>query len=385
MEPNINFIDKSTTDELRFDLEHCDVSLANSLRRIMISEIPTVAFDTIDYENSSLKVIHNSGALHNEMLVHRLGMIPIFVDDPLMFDPTDYKFILDVQNTKNTVIDVTSKDIKVIDTRTNRDVDNEQFFPANPITGDHILITRLKPNPGGGDGERIHIEGTASKGIGKENSRWSPCSCLVYIYKKDSSKFEAGLSHHLAIHREKNPDLTDEQELDIVNTFKINEEERYYYTDEENNPNIFEFYIESVGAIHPKNILSQSFDVLIKKITNFKTNFDGHIRGEDTSVKVMESPTVMSAFDIIIDEEDHTLGFLLQSYIERLVPGINFVGYNNPHPLKKNIVLRISTSKNDIDDIKAVVATVCKGLTDICRDLQKIVRDEFAIPSTPAK
>ena len=53
----------------------------------------------------------------------------------------------------------------------------------------------------------------------------------------------------------------------------------------------------------------------------------------------MESPTVMSAFDIIIDEEDHTLGFLLQSYIERLVPEVKFVGYNNPHPLKKILFL----------------------------------------------
>ena len=83
--------------------------------------------------------------------------------------------------------------------------------------------------------------------------------------------------------------------------------------------------------------------------------------------------------DIIIDEEDHTLGFLLQSYIEKLVPEVKFVGYNNPHPLKKNIVLRISTAKNDISDIKTVIDTVTKGLTNICRDLQKIVMTEFAI------
>ena len=379
MDPNINFTDKSTPDELRFDLENVDVSLANSIRRIMISEIPTVAFDTIDYENSSLKVIHNSGALHNEMLVHRLGMIPINIEDPLLYDPTDYKFILDVQNTKNTMLDVTSKDIKVIDNKTNGEIDSEEFFPANPITGDHILITRLKPNPGGGEGERIHIEGTAVKGIGKENSRWSPCSCVTYIYKKDESKFQEAVTHHVTtLSQKKDEAFTPEQEADIINTFRINEEERYFYTDESNNPNIFEFYIESVGVLKAHSILSQAFDVLVKKIGNFKTNFDGHVRGEETSVKVMESPTVMSAFDIIIDEEDHTLGFLLQSYIERLVPEVKFVGYNNPHPLKKNIVLRISTSKNDMDDIKSVIATVCKGLIDICRSLQDIVKKEFA-------
>ena len=378
MEPNINFIDKTKPDELRFDLENCDVSLANSLRRIMISETPTIAFDTIDYEISSLKVITNTGALHNEMLLHRLGMIPINVSDPLMFDPTDYKFVIEVQNTGNTILDVTSKDFRVIDNKTNRDMDVNDFFPPNPVTKDHILITRLKPNPGGGEGEKIHIEGTARIGIGKENSRWAPCSCVTYIYKKDSAKFESALSHHLAVQKENNPDITAEQEGDIINTFRINEEERYFYTDESNNPNIFEFYIESVGVILASKILDQSFDILVKKIEKFRSAFDDHIRGGESSVNIMESPTVMTAHDIIIDDEDHTLGFLLQSYIERLIPEVKFVGYNNPHPLKKNIVLRISTAKNDISDIKSVIHTVTKGVIDICRDLQKQVKAEFA-------
>ena len=379
MEPNINFIEKSRPDELRFDLENCDVSFANSIRRIMISEIPTIAFDTIDYENSTLKVLENSGALHNEMLVHRLGMIPIYIEEPNMFDPTDFKFVLNVQNKGTTILDVTSKDFQVIDNKTNLEVDNTRFFPPNTITGDNILITKLKPNPGGGEGEKIHIEGTARIGIGKENSRWSPCSCITYIYKKDEAKFQAAVEGHLEVQREKMGDLTTEQEVEIVKTFRINESERYYHTDESNNPNIFEFYVESVGVIHPKNILHQSFDILVNKINKFKQNFDAHLRGEDSTVNVMESPTVMSAHDIIIDEEDHTLGFLLQSYIEKLVPEVKFVGYNNPHPLKKNIVLRISTAKNDISDIKTVIDTVTKGLTNICRDLQKIVMTEFAI------
>lgn len=379
MEPNINFIEKSRPDELKFDLENCDVSFANSIRRIMISEIPTIAFDTVDYENSTLKVIENTGALHNEMLVHRLGMVPIYIEEPKMFDPTDFKFVLNVQNTGTTILDVTSKDFQVFDTKTNVEVDNTRFFPANPITKDNILITKLKPNPGGGEGEKIHVEGSARIGIGKENSRWSPCSCVTYVYKQDESKFQSAVDGHLQVQREKMGDLTPEQEAEIVNTFRINEAERYYITDESNNPNIFEFYIESVGVIQPKHILHQSFDVLVNKINKFKQNFDGHLRGEETSVNVMESPTVMTAHDIIIDEEDHTLGFLLQSYIERLVPSVKFVGYNNPHPLKKNIVLRISTAKNDISDIKSVIDTVTKGLTDICRNLQKIVMAEFAM------
>ena len=68
----------------------------------------------------------------------------------------DYKFVIDVQNNKNTMLDVTSKDIKVTDTKTNNELNNEDFFP-NSLLESHSYC-RLKPNPGGGEGERIHKE-----------------------------------------------------------------------------------------------------------------------------------------------------------------------------------------------------------------------------------
>ena len=42
--------------------------------------------------------------------------------------PTDFKYVLDVQNTKNTMLDVTTKDIKVIDTKTNKEDNVEISF-----------------------------------------------------------------------------------------------------------------------------------------------------------------------------------------------------------------------------------------------------------------
>jgi len=59
-----------TDDTMVFTLSDTDTSMANALRRVMISEIPTVAIDLVEIES-------NSTVLFDEFLAHRLGLIPI--------------------------------------------------------------------------------------------------------------------------------------------------------------------------------------------------------------------------------------------------------------------------------------------------------------------
>lgn len=63
---------------LVFEIIGIDVSLANALRRIMIAEVPTMAIEHVYMWN-------NSGIIHDEVLAHRVGLVPINVD-PRMFE-----------------------------------------------------------------------------------------------------------------------------------------------------------------------------------------------------------------------------------------------------------------------------------------------------------
>jgi len=59
-----------TEDYIKFTLSKTDASIANSLRRAMMAEVPTMAIDKVEF-------IHNSTVLHDDFIAHRLGMVPL--------------------------------------------------------------------------------------------------------------------------------------------------------------------------------------------------------------------------------------------------------------------------------------------------------------------
>ena len=342
-------IEKPDEETMKFVVSGCNSSFVNAIRRTILSEVETIGFNIDNYEESDLKVIKNSSSLHNEFLLHRIGLIPINVEDVDGFNPDNYKFILQKKNNTNKLIHVTTKDIKVKNLQTDQFEDTLSFFPANKITGDNILIITLKNNPTG-EGEEINIEGRCSKGCGKDNSRYSPVSCVVFTNRKDPEKAQKAFEEMISGLAE----VPTEQELQILaKRFDIEESERHFYVDENGDPDQFDFIIESVGVISPEEIFKRALKKLVEKLNTFNKNLEHALDSKESSISVRESSSVMNGFDITIENENHTLGFLLQTYINKLNEDV-FVGYMNPHPLQKNIKIRVNFNDSDINTVKDI-------------------------------
>ena len=191
---------------------------------------------------------------------------------------------------------------------------------------------------------------------------------MVYYNKKDDIKLKEGLSQFLEKKKIEYGDSYEPNKDKLVREFEISESERYFMTDDKLTPNVFNFNIESIGVIKSHMILSESLDILNFKLINLSKELNmTKQNSEGSRIKVNNSETVMNAFDIDIPNENHTIGFLIQSYIDKYFDKsmVTFIGYFNPHPLKDNIVIRISTPENNreisLDTLLKTISIMIEG------------------------
>ena len=368
--------DISIPDTLKFDVANCNTSFVNAIRRSIITDIETISFNTEDYINSDLKIIHNTTSLHNEFILHRMGLIPIYSDNIVTYNPDNYKFTLKKENNTHNIIDVTTNDIEVLNLETNILEDSNKFFPKNQITNDYILIVKLKPNPNG-EGQKIHIEGKSSKGTGKSHIRFSPVSNVLFINKQDPEKVDASFTEYIKVlQSNSNTTFNDTEIKKLAKRFQIEKAERLYYVDENNDPNVFEFEIETCGVLKPHRILIESLSYLENKLKNLIVELEKALSGTPSTIKIKDSECLMKSFDIIIENENHTLGNLLQSYINKYYKQDNiFVGYMNPHPLKNEIFFRIKS--DDINSVKKIIIETSSKLIETFNRLRSEILKQF--------
>ncbi|XP_050442913.1 DNA-directed RNA polymerases I and III subunit RPAC1 isoform X2 [Adelges cooleyi] len=183
----INIISQTDTD-LEFDLIGVDVALANSLRRVIISEVPSMAIEKVHiYQNTSYVL--------DEILAHRLGLIPLKAD-PRQFKMKDENaepseqdslmFELKIKCTKKDLdalahkqfisYPVYSKHIKWLPLGNQKDMYTEQDVG---MINDDILIAKLRP------GQEIELKMFAVKGIPKDHAKFqSVCTAWYRLMPK---------------------------------------------------------------------------------------------------------------------------------------------------------------------------------------------------------
>ena len=244
-----------------------------------------------------------------------------------------------MQNKTNRIINVTNENFQVTDTETGKILNSLDFFPPHHVHKTFINILKLNPNPNN-EGEIIHFEGYPSVGVGKLHSCFSPVSCVTFKNKRDPEKVDRELKKYL-----KQFDESEHKKAEL--DFELSLADRYFKTDINDEANSFEMYIESKEVLLPEIILYNSLDILKNKINTFYLNITKIIKEKENleNIKISESLDSMEAFEIEIENENHTLGNIVQNYalIIKGNESLKFIAYKNPHPLQNKILIKIAT------------------------------------------
>ena len=97
MAPQVK-ITSSVNDLLSFTLSGVNVSVANAVRRTILSDINSIVFRTSPHEQSKATISTNTTRLNNEIIKMRLSCIPIHIKDVDTFPIDKYKVEVHVEN-----------------------------------------------------------------------------------------------------------------------------------------------------------------------------------------------------------------------------------------------------------------------------------------------
>lgn len=265
-------------DLLRFIMRDSTPAFANAIRRAALSEVPVMAIEDVIF-------VENTSVMYDEVLAHRLGLIPLKTDLDAYVLPEECdcksdlgcskcraSFVLETEATDQTIT-VHSGDLK----------------PTSGVVpvSDTIPIVKLAPQ------QKVRLEAYARLGRGSEHAKWQAATVAAYKYLPRITLRPENLSNPQDVINscptsvygsDESRKVFVRNELDC--TLCMACVEQAVPQDQKKGPPIevkgddtsFVFQIESTGALPPRRILSEAALVLNKKASAMSTLVDSELK-----------------------------------------------------------------------------------------------------------
>ena len=335
MNPHLETL-KTKDDSLGFTLSGVNVSLANAIRRTILSDVELVVFRTTPNEKNKCNIIANTCRLNNEIIKQRLSCIPIHIKDITEFPLKNYIMEVNVENNTDTIMFVTSENFVIKDLVTGKPLPQDkirEIFPPDDFTGYYIDFVRLRPRISDEiPGEKIHLMCEFDIGSSKEDGTFNAVSTCSYGFTIDSAAQEAELARKIQTWKDEGKN---EKEVKFESdNWKLLDGKRVYKKDS------FDFVIQSIG-VHTNN---EIVDIACKILLDKLTDIDSLIDKDELEIKISEN-TMANCFDIVLENEDYTIGKVLEyllysQYYEKQI--LTFCGFKKMHPHDNYSIIRVS-------------------------------------------
>ena len=200
-------------------------SLANAIRR-SVSEVPTLAIDEVE-------IFSNDSALYDEMLAHRIGLIPLKTEKG-MSEKTKINFKLSKKG--------------------------PGIVYAEDLDGGADIIYLKIPITLLGENNKLELTATAILGTGLQHAKYIPGLCYYrhLLEVKSSPEIDKLVQNSKSIFKAEKKGskwLCDLQEATVNQIIDIDKEAG------SDSPEIL-FIVESFGQLSPKEIFSKSINAL---------------------------------------------------------------------------------------------------------------------------
>jgi len=419
---DINVNEKSDKNHLLFEIHGNESygmnrTIVNAIRRTLLSSIETYAFRT-KYEKSDIVIEKNETSLHNEFILDRVGLIPLYIDPKLIENnPLKYLFELTVKHDNSKPITlITAGDFDIYEIKktvtetanyqngmitkidkSNYDMDKKvsdkiksEIF--RPYKGKYYcLLHELKSTNSEDNVQELVLYGSPSVSIAKEDARWQGVSCATYSYKIDEEMFKQIREEKLS--RE---ELPEEEHESFRKDLFLKEGQRYFHRDNNGEPYWYNFDIESQHFLNAKELFIRANEIIIGSLEVFKEELENvldeeiksliqfkyHNSEEKKSVvnMIVEMPAVIQINNIWHGFED-TLGSIIQSHISNHMINetspLNVIGYKRTHPLEDKYQFTMSFNPKHIlggvdTDEKTRTSALVQEISQACDELSGI-------------
>ena len=146
----------SSDTRLVLSVSGVETSFLNTVRRMVMEEVPTLAVEDVEFHD-------NNSALYDEIIAHRLGLLPIKTDLSSYSLPKTESDIVERSALCTVRMELKSDKAGIVYAKeaTSDDPSSTFVHPDMPVVK---LI----------DGQKVHVNMYAVMGQGKEHMKWSP-------------------------------------------------------------------------------------------------------------------------------------------------------------------------------------------------------------------
>jgi len=358
-------------EELTFTISNINVSLANAIRRTILSDINIVVFRTSPYERNDANILVNTSRLNNEIIKQRLSCIPVHIKSIEEFPINKYYIEVKVQNISNSLMFVTTEDFVIKDIATDKPVSEsktrEIFPPSN--TGHFIDFVRLRPKISDDlPGEALHLTCKFSIGNAKEDGMFNVVSTCSYGFTPDLEKIQETLGKKRADWKQEGKSdkeiAFESKNWELLDALRITKKDS------------FDFTIQTIGIYSNFELLDKACGILISQFNEL------NILIESNEIIIKKSQNTMAnSFDVILENEDYTIGksieYLLYTKFYEGIKTLTYCGYKKMHPHDSDSIIRLAYKQNV--DMSFIKQNLLECVSDAIQIYKKVKKEILKI------